>query len=60
MNDSHDPARRSLLAGSAVLATGAFAIRAEATGQSNAQSKRSTTMTRNTFTTNWRYRHVCH
>jgi non-heme chloroperoxidase len=52
MNDSHNPARRSLLAGSAVLATGAFAIRAEAAAQSNAQSNRSTTMTRNTFTTN--------
>ncbi|CAB3857247.1 Non-heme chloroperoxidase [Achromobacter anxifer] len=51
MNDAHDPARRSLLAGSAVLATGAFAIRAEAAAQSNAQSNRSTTMTRNTFTT---------
>ncbi|MEN5062566.1 alpha/beta hydrolase [Achromobacter aegrifaciens] len=52
MNDSHNPARRSVLAGSAVLATGAFAIRAEAAAQSNAQSNRSTTMTRNTFTTN--------
>ncbi len=52
MNDSHNPARRSLLAGSAILATGAFAIRAEAAAQSNAQSNRSTTMTRNTFTTN--------
>ncbi len=51
MNDSHDPARRSLLAGSAVLAAGAFAIRAEAAAQSNAQSNRSTTMTRNIFTT---------
>lgn len=51
MNPSHNPARRSLLAGSAVLAAGAFTIRTEAAPQRNAQSNRSTPMTDNTITT---------
>ncbi|MBV7483046.1 alpha/beta hydrolase [Bordetella sp. BOR01] len=51
MNDSHNPTRRTLLAGSAVLATGTFAIRAEAGTQRNSQPIRSTPMTNNTITT---------
>jgi len=51
MNDPHDPARRSLLAGSAALAAGAFAIGAEAAPQRNPQSNRSTRMVSNVFTT---------
>jgi len=51
MNDSHNPARRSLLAGSAALAAGAFAIRAEAASQRNPQPNRSIPMTTDTITT---------
>jgi non-heme chloroperoxidase len=51
MNESHNPARRGLLVGSAVLATGAFAIRADAATQRNPQPNRSTPMTSNTITT---------
>lgn len=51
MNESHNPARRGLLVGSAVLATGAFAIGAEAATHHNPRSNRSTAMTGNTITT---------
>ena len=51
MNDSYNPARRTLLAGSAVLASGAFAISAEAAPQRNPQPNRSITMDSNIFIT---------
>ena len=51
MNDSYNPVRRTLLAGSAVLASGAFAIGAEAAPQRNPQTQRSTPMDSNTFIT---------
>ncbi len=51
MNDSYNPARRTLLAGSAVLASGAFAFGAEAAPQRNPQTHRSTPMDSNTFIT---------
>lgn len=51
MNESHNPGRRGLLVGSAVLATGAFAIGAEAATHHSARSNRSTAMTGNTITT---------
>lgn len=51
MNDSYNPARRSMLVGSAVLASGAFAIGAEAAPQPTPQTKRSTSMDSNTFVT---------
>lgn len=51
MNDSHNPVRRSLIASSAALAAGAFAVRAEASSQRKPEAKRSSIMTRNTITT---------
>ncbi|EHK63589.1 non-heme chloroperoxidase [Achromobacter arsenitoxydans SY8] len=51
MNDSHNPARRHLLVGSAVLASGAFSIGAEASPQRNPQPNRSTPMDSKTFVT---------
>lgn len=49
MNDSHNPARRNLIAGGAVLAAGAFAMRAEATPQRSPQPNRSIPMTTDTL-----------
>ncbi len=51
MNDSYNPARRSMLVGSAVLASGAFVIGAEAAPQPTPQPKWSTSMDSNTFVT---------
>lgn len=51
MNDSHNPVRRSLLAGSAALATGAFAMHAEAATPRNPHPNRSIPMASNTITT---------
>ena len=51
MNDSYNPARRALLAGSAVLASGAFAFGAEAAPQRNPQTDRSIPMDSKTFIT---------
>ncbi|WP_338878406.1 alpha/beta hydrolase [Achromobacter veterisilvae] len=49
MNDSHNPARRNLIAGGAVLAAGAFAMRAEAAPQRSPQPNRSIPMTTDTL-----------
>ncbi|MGE8613501.1 MAG: alpha/beta fold hydrolase [Achromobacter veterisilvae] len=49
MNDSHNPARRNLLAGGAVLAAGAFSMRAEAAPQRSPQPNRSIPMTTDTL-----------
>lgn len=49
MNDSHNPARRNLLAGGAVLAAGAFSMRAEAAPQRSPQPNRSISMTTDTL-----------
>jgi len=54
MNDSHDPSRRNLIAGSAAIATGALATFAEAgaaTASRTPQSTRSNRMTSSTITT---------
>jgi non-heme chloroperoxidase len=51
MNESHNPGRRGLLVGSAVLATSAIALRAEAAPQRNPRPNRSTQMTSDTITT---------
>ncbi|WP_419195598.1 alpha/beta fold hydrolase, partial [Bordetella petrii] len=51
MNALHNPTRRTLLAGSAALATSAFALRAEAAPQRNSQPNRSIAMTSNTIIT---------
>ena len=51
MNDSYNAARRTLLAGSALLASSAFAIGAQAAPQRNPQLQRSTPMDSNTFVT---------
>jgi non-heme chloroperoxidase len=54
MNDTHNATRRTLLAGSAALATSAFALGAQASSQlsqSNPQSTQGTPMTSSTFTT---------
>lgn len=50
MHDSHNPVRRNLIASSAALAAGAFAVRAEAAPQRQPEPKRSLTMTSNTIT----------
>ncbi|ARP93753.1 alpha/beta fold hydrolase [Bordetella genomosp. 13] len=51
MSDAHNSARRSLLAGSAVLAAGALAGCAHASPQRKPTTQRSSTMTSNTITT---------
>ncbi|MNI26074.1 Non-heme chloroperoxidase [compost metagenome] len=54
MNDTHNATRRTLLAGSAALATSAFALGAQASSQlspRNPQSTQGTRMTSSTFTT---------
>lgn len=51
MNDSYNASRRTLLAGSALLASSAFAIGAQAAPQRKPQLQRSTPMNSNTFVT---------
>ena len=51
MNDSYNAARRTLLAGSALLASSAFAIGAQAAPQRHSPLQRSTPMNSNTFVT---------
>ena len=51
MNDTYNAARRTLLAGSALLAGGAFAFSADAAPQRHSQPQRSIPMDSNTFVT---------
>lgn len=51
MNDSCNPARRTLLAGSAVLASGAFAVGAQAAPTRKPPPQRSTSLDGNVFVT---------